>query len=56
MPVEAKQKKVPRPSLLNFRVSAAEREQLRQMAARQGQSLSELIRQSLRSQGFQPEK
>jgi hypothetical protein len=56
MPVKTNQAKSPRQTLLNFRVSAGEREQLEQMAAHQGQSLSELIRQSLRSKGFKPER
>jgi len=41
-----------RTSLLNFRVLPAEREQLLQLAASRGTTLSDLIRQGLQAQGF----
>ena len=43
-----------RSSLLNFRVMPAEREQLQQLAAAQGTTLSGLVRQALQAQGFEP--
>jgi predicted HicB family RNase H-like nuclease len=45
-----------RTSLLNFRVLPAERQQLMQLAAAQGTTLSELVRRALQSQGFQPQR
>jgi predicted HicB family RNase H-like nuclease len=41
--------------MVNFRASARESQQLRQMAAERGTSLSELIRRSLAAEGFRPE-
>jgi len=43
-----------RRGLLTFRASAAEQEQLRQFAADKGTTLSDLIRQGLQLQGFEP--
>jgi hypothetical protein len=43
-----------RRGLLTFRASAAERDQLRQFAADKGTTLSDLIRQGLQLQGFEP--
>lgn len=45
-----------RRSLLNFRASAKEREQLQRMAIDRGTTLSDLIRQGLQSQGFEPQR
>jgi len=42
-------------SLLNFRVALGERQQLQQLVADQGSTLSELIRRGLQSQGFEPQ-
>jgi hypothetical protein len=43
-----------RRGLLTFRASAAERDQLRQFAAEKEATLSDLIRQGLQLQGFEP--
>jgi hypothetical protein len=45
-----------RTSLLNFRVLPSEREQLLQLAASQGTTLSDLIRRGLQAQGFEPQR
>jgi hypothetical protein len=42
-----------RRGILNFRASAVERDQLRQFAAEKGVTLSDLIRQGLKLQGFE---
>ena len=52
----ADQMTAPRRSLLNFRASATEREQLQRLAAAQGTTLSDLIRQGLELRGFKPER
>ena len=46
----------PREILLNVRASTTEREQLRQMAADRGQSMSGLVREALAAYGFQPDR
>ena len=46
----------PRQSLLNFRATPGERQQMRQLAADQGTTLSDLIRRGLQSQGFEPQR
>lgn len=46
----------PRLTLLNFRATAREREQLQALAARKGVTVTALIRQGLQLQGFQPER
>ena len=45
-----------RRTLINLRVNSAEREQLDQLAAAQGTTLSGLVRQALQSQGFKPQR
>jgi len=42
-----------RRQLVNFKATAAEREQLRQFAAAQGTTLSDLIRRGLQLQGLE---
>lgn len=46
----------PRLTLLNFRATSGEREQLQALAARKGMTMTDLIRQGLKLQGFQPER
>lgn len=43
-------------TLMNFRTTVTEREQLQQLAARKGVTVTHLIRQGLRLQGFEPER
>ena len=45
-----------RSTLINLRVNPAERQQLHQLAAAQGTTLSGLVRQALQSQGFEPQR
>lgn len=46
----------PRLTLLNFRATSREREQLQALAARKGITVADLIRQGLKLQGFKPER
>ena len=46
----------PRQSLLNFRATPGERQQLQALAAAHGTTMSDLIRRGLQSQGFEPQR
>jgi hypothetical protein len=46
----------PRLTLLNFRATSGEREQLQTLAARKGVTVTDLIRHGLKLQGFKPER
>lgn len=46
----------PRQTLLNFRATTGERQQLQAMAAANRTTVSALIRQGLQSQGFEPQR
>jgi hypothetical protein len=56
MPAPTAEQTNARRSLLNFRVAPGERQQLQRLAADQGIPLSELIRRSLQTQGFEPQR
>ena len=45
-----------RPTLLNVRATAAEREQVHRFAAEQGTTVSGLLRRGLELQGFKPQQ
>jgi hypothetical protein len=51
----ATQQAGPKTTLMNFRATASEAQQLKQWAAEQDQTLSDLLRRGLQLQGFQPE-
>lgn len=56
MPAATATDQGPRQTLLNFRATVREREQLQALAARNGVTVTALIRQGLQLQGFQPER
>jgi hypothetical protein len=56
MPAATATDQGPRLTLLNFRTTSREREQLQALATRKGITVTDLIRQGLKLQGFKPER
>lgn len=56
MPAQTTEQPPKRREVMTFRTTTTERERLLSLAARQGLSLSGLIRQGLELQGFEPER
>ena len=54
-PMPVAQQAGPKTTLVNYRTTASEAQQLKQWAAEQDQTLSDLLRRGLQLQGFQPE-
>ena len=55
-PMPVAQQAGPKTTLVNYRATASEAQQLKQWAAEQDQTLSDLLRRGLQLQGFQPQE